>query len=653
MDSSCFSFNHPFGACPVCKGLGNKVDVDLDKIINADKSLNENAILHHSWHVGTRNWNLIKTTGFFDMDQKLRDYSKEDFDKLLYSPPTQVKQKDKAFIQQFSFEGIVSRLQRRNTGALRSGPNVDKYFISKGDCPECNGWRLKKNALDVKINEKNIGEVGNMSIAECLDFVKTVKHEHAKYIKPRLTRQLQFLIDTGIGYLSLNRSTDTLSGGEIQRVKLARQLGSDLIETIYVLDEPTAGLHPRDVGVVTTNLRNLVDSGNSVLVVEHDLEVISISDHLVELGPGGGRKGGEIIYSGTVNGVRDCNKSVTRDFLFPDTDGRNADRIQLKRRKPAGYLKIEKARRNNLKNITVDIPTGILVAITGVSGAGKSSLAEEIVAQHTEEVTWVNQSPVGKTSRGSVATYVGAFDHIRKLFARKSGQSISLFSYNGKGACEECKGLGYRKLEMAFLGDIKIECAKCAVDRYKPEILEYEVRGKNISDVLKMTVEEAVKFFKKDKIKDKLTTLVEVGLDYIELGQTLNTLSGGESQRLKLASRLADRDGTFILDEPTFGLHPLDVEKLVKLLNRIVNTGNTVIVIEHDVNVIKHADWVIDLGPEGGDAGGYIVAQGKPEDIVKVNKSYTGRFLKLNLRHSQILSQTKLRSNLKKIRSQA
>lgn len=627
-DSSYFSFNHPLGACPRCKGLGRAMDIDITKLVDREKSLNKGAILYSNWRVGSMYWKIIRSTGFFDMDKKVKDYDPSEWEKLMYAPKQRADSNDDGVIKPM-YQGIVTHLNNRGSCVSRRVNEEEMKYFNYVDCPECGGGRLKKESLEVKINDKNIGEVANMPITEALEFVKKIEHRNAMVIKPRLTEQLKFLINAGVSYLSLNRSTNTLSGGEAQRVKLARQLGCDLIETIYVMDEPTAGLHPRDLELVVNNLKRLRDEGNSVLVVEHDESVIRAADYVIEVGPGGGKRGGEIIFAGTkeeflISGTLTAKYLKQIPLNPPLTRGRLA----------SDYLKIANAKRNNLKNINVDIPTGLLVALTGVSGAGKSSLVEEIVTQHKDKVVLIGQQAIGNNRRGSIATYVGVFDEIRELFAKANGVSSSKFSYNSKaGCCRECEGLGFIDMDMNFLGDVRMKCDKCQGKRYRPEVLEYRYKGKAINEILEMTAVEAMEFFEQKSIKAGLEMLLGVGLDYVELGQTLDTLSGGEAQRLKLASRLQNKGDppeagkVLILDEPTSGLHFADVEKLMKLLNKLVDNGNTVLVIEHNLEVIRQADWIIDMGPEGGDRGGEIVAQGRVEDIENCEKSWTGKYL--------------------------
>ena len=628
MDSSYYSFNHPYGACKKCKGLGRAVEVNVDKVIDKSKSLNEGALLPSDWYVGGRQWSIVKASGYFDMDKKLSDYDTEELDRILYALPETLQSVSGEFIDRWTFQGVIHRIIHRNNNVHRSLSENDMKYFDLVDCPECYGGRLNCKSLEVKLNGCNIGEAANLSLEECLKFVRSIKQINAAVIKPRLENQLASLIKVGVGYLSLNRSTDTLSGGEAQRVKMARQLGCDLIETVYVLDEPTAGLHPKDVINVVENLKRLRDNGNSVIVVEHDEMVIRNADYLIEVGPGGGKNGGEIVTTGKIDDLIANPNSLTGKYLGGD----KFIKAKSNYRKASGKLKVINATRHNLKNLSVNIPTDVLVALTGVSGSGKSSLVEEIIGQSGNQVILIDQGPIGANKRGCLATYMGVFDNIRQLFAKEHRLHPSLFSYNSYGGCELCKGVGYLEMDMNFLGNVKIKCESCGGSRYKTKVLKYQYQSKNIVEVLGMTAAEIGSFFKDEEITKATDLLQEVGLDYMEMGQTLDTLSGGEAQRLKLASRLQNKGEFYILDEPTSGLHFADVEKLLKLLNRLVDNGNTVLVIEHNLDVIKNADWVIDLGPEGGDKGGRIIAQGTPQAVSQIKSSYTGQYLLSHLR---------------------
>lgn len=621
MDSSYFSFNHPNGACPTCKGLGQAITFDPNKLIDSSKTLNTGALLHSEWRVGGRMWRIIKATNFFDMDKKLEDFEPDELDKLLYAPKQYWSDPDDFVGDKVTYQGIVERLR-----SPRRHDSERMEYRQLEECPECDGWRLNSKTLSVKLNNMNIGEVGNLSLVDCLKFVETIDLPQAVVIRPRLTEQLQALVDAGVGYLSLNRSADTLSGGEAQRVKIARQMGSDLIETIYVLDEPTAGLHPKDVERVIRNLSKLRDNGNTVLVVEHDESIIKVADYIVEVGPGGGKQGGTIVAQGSLADILASPQSVTAPYLRSNTT-----RMDAARRKPKGSICIADAHTHNLKSLNVTIPTGVLVALTGVSGSGKSSLVDELLAQHTAKIVLIDQSAIGNNKRGCIGTYTGVFNTVRKIFAKELGMSESFFSYNAHGACEECKGIGHLDMEMNFLGNVQIHCETCDGTRYKPKVLQYRYHGKNIAEVLAMTAVDVRDFFDNEDVKTKTNLLVEVGLDYLAIGQTLDTLSGGEAQRLKLASRLQSKGEFYVLDEPTSGLHFADIKKLLQLLNRLVNNGNTVLVIEHNMTIISQADWIIDLGPEGGDEGGYVVAEGTPEHVALCTESHTGRYLTRNI----------------------
>lgn len=625
-----FSFNNAYGACKHCKGIGIEITIDPVSLLDFDKSINESGIKHNNYQPGARYFNILKTTKRLDFDKKLKDFSKEELDFLLYSPHVVLKNNDQGFIQSYSWEGIINRGIKRASDLRGISESKEKheanYWIS-GPCPICHGGRLNEQALSVLINGKNIGELANLPVTDLIGEIQKIDTPIARPIISRMTEILQSLINIGIGYVSLNRSIDTLSGGEAQRIKLARELGSDLIEVVYVLDEPTTGLHPRDTGNLITILQKLRDSQNTVIVVEHDPGTMLASDHIIEVGPKAGRLGGEIIASGTPQEIINNEHSLTGQYL----SGKAKISSRSLRRKPIGYIEVINANLHNLKNIDVKIPTGVFVAVTGVSGSGKSSLINDFfVKKYSDQVVFVDQSPVGTTSRGSVATYSGVFDLIRDILAKENGVSKALFSSNSKGACPDCDGLGYNKIDMHFMADVKVTCETCEGKKYTPETLKYQYKGKNIHEILEMTAEEAVHFFEDEELNKHLQLLVDVGLDYLNLGQTLDTLSGGESQRLKLASKLHKKGEFYVLDEPTSGLHFADIEKLLSLLHTLVDKGNSVLVIEHNLAVIASADWIIDLGPEGGDKGGKIVGEGTPEDIIRIGNSYTGQYLKKN-----------------------
>ena len=491
-------------------------------------------------------------------------------------------------------------------------------------CRACGGSRLNDRARSVKVAGRGIDELAGMELTDLRAFLKGVKGPVAAPIVRRCGEILGNLVDIGIGYVSLNQSTASLSGGESQRVKMARQLGCDLVGLIYVLDEPSIGLHPRDIAHLTAMLVKLRDKGNSVIVVEHDASVIRSADWVIDIGPGAGRSGGAVTFAGTVRGLLASGTTTGRSLG-------EESRPSAPRRKLAGFLPVRNARANNLKGFDLDVPAGVFVCVTGVAGSGKSSLIEDVFVPAHPGAVVVDQSPVFGSVRSNPATYVDAFGLIRKAFAGASNKPASLFSFNSDGACPRCKGHGFQRIEMHFLDAVIVVCDACRGRRYKPEILESRLRGKTIADVLDMTVGEAHAFFEEPEIRRRLGLLLEVGLEYLPLGQRLDSLSGGEAQRIKLAAELWKKGGIYVMDEPTIGLHAADIGKLLRIVDRLVAAGNTVIVIEHNLDVIVRADWVVDLGPEGGKRGGRLVAQGTPEEIAACSASYTGRYLKARL----------------------
>ncbi|MCR2043921.1 excinuclease ABC subunit UvrA [Anaerosalibacter massiliensis] len=674
-----FSFNSPFGMCPTCNGIGYYKEIDKELVIpNPSLSVKEGGIAPFSTSAeDTYYYQVFKAIGDknnFSMDEPLENAPKKFLDELLYGTKDTISFKFNSHYSGYRsyrgrFEGVIPNLERRyretNSDYMRD--KIDKY-MTENPCPKCHGKRLKDEVLAVRINGLNIAEVTDLSIKDSLDFFKNLKlTERQKIIGDQVLKEvrerLQFLQDVGLNYLTLSRTASTLSGGESQRIRLATQIGSSLVGVVYVLDEPSIGLHQRDNAKLLKTLRNLTDLGNTLIVVEHDEDTMYSADYIVDIGPGAGRHGGYIVSKGTIEDIEKDENSITGQYL----SGKKKIEIPEKRRESNGkWLEIKGAKENNLKDIDVKMPLGVFTCITGVSGSGKSTLINEILykslaqklnnaktkpgkhkkilgLENLDKVIEIDQSPIGRTPRSNPATYTGVFDHIRDVFAmtpeaKMRGYKKGRFSFNVKGGrCEACNGDGIIKIEMHFLSDVYVPCEVCKGKRYNRETLQVKYKGKTISDVLDMTVEEALEFFENiPKIKKKLQTLKEVGLGYIKLGQPSTQLSGGEAQRIKLATELSKRSTgktLYILDEPTTGLHVADIHKLIKVLDKLVEGGNTVIVIEHNLDVIKTADYIIDLGPEGGDGGGTIVAKGTPEEVSKVKESYTGQFLKDIINH--------------------
>jgi len=671
-----FSFNNPFGACPSCMGLGTKVEVDPNLVINENLSINDGAIkpwnnpnsyYFHFIEGLSKHMGFSLSTPFKNLPEKVKNA-------ILYGLDENIKfdYKFKKYMAEYKyygeFEGVIPFLKRRylETETEKIREDIYSNYMSEKICEECGGKRLKKEALNVFINNKSIIDVTEMSIEKAYNFFKNLELKKsemqiAHQILKEIVERLEFLLNVGLSYLTLDRKAGTLSGGEYQRIHLATQIGVKLMGVLYILDEPSIGLHQKDNEKLLNTLKTLRDLGNTVIVVEHDEETILNADHIIDMGPGPGVNGGEIICSGTLDDLFKCKNSVTSKYLL----NKEKINVNINKRKSNNFLEIKGVTTNNLKSIDVKFPLGTLIAITGVSGSGKSSLITETLYpaliyyvygglykppgfkellnwQQIERVIQIDQSPIGRTPRSNPATYTGVFTEIRKIFAmtkeaKARGYDIGRFSFNVKGGrCEKCGGDGIIKIEMHFLPDIYIPCEECGGKRYNRETLEIYYKDKNIADVLDMRVEEALEFFSNfPQAKRILSTLNDVGLGYIKLGQPATTLSGGEAQRIKLASELCaihHGKSLYILDEPTTGLHFADIEKLLTVLNTLVDRGNTVIVIEHNLDVIKNADYVIDLGPEGGDKGGYLVAEGEPEKIIKNKKSYTGYYLKKYLK---------------------
>lgn len=671
-----FSFNNPFGACPECFGLGYKMEFDAELMIPDERlSINEGAIVVLGWQSANTEGSFTRAVlnalceeYHFDLDTPFKDYPDKIKDIIIngtngHSVKVHYKGQRGEGVYDIAFEGLIRNVQKRyRETASDTMKQQYEEFMRITPCTACHGQRLKPSSLAVTVADKNIYEITNMSICELDEFLKEMKLSDRQItiggqILKEIRARIKFLMDVGLDYLSLSRATGTLSGGEAQRIRLATQIGSGLVGVAYILDEPSIGLHQRDNDKLLATLMRLRDLGNSVLVVEHDEDTMRAADCIVDIGPGAGRNGGEVVAVGTAEDIMKCKESITGAYL----SGRIKIPVPAMRRKPTGWIKVRGARENNLKNIDVDIPLGVVTCVTGVSGSGKSSLVNEILYKHLakelnrarciagkhdgidgteqlDKVINIDQSPIGRTPRSNPATYTGVFDMIRDLFAATSdakerGYKKGRFSFNVKGGrCEACAGDGIIKIEMHFLPDVYVPCEVCDGKRYNRETLEVKYKGKSIYDVLDMTVEDAVDFFENvPTIRRKIETLNDVGLSYIKLGQPSTELSGGEAQRIKLATELSKRSTgktIYILDEPTTGLHFADVHKLVDILHKLAEGGNSVVVIEHNLDVIKTADYIIDMGPEGGARGGTVIAQGTPEEIAKVKKSYTGQYVK-------------------------
>ena len=624
-DSNVFSFNRPEGMCPACSGVGHQVEVDADRVMDWSLSLSEGAIRHPDFRVGGAYHKRILACGL-DVDLPAGKLSRSEKRFLLYSEKHRLKNHDANRYFNITFEGVIKTIERRwlNREIEDNGYGKERQsFLKRGPCRECQGSRLCKRALKVKVAGLSIAEMAGMEIHQLRSAVATVEGVLAQPVVLRVLERLDALIRVGVGYLSLDRATATLSGGESQRVKMARQLGCELEGLIYILDEPTVGLHPHDIDNLLDMLYSTRDRNNSVLVVEHDPAVIGAADHVIDLGPGAGSKGGEVVFSGSVDDLR---KAGTQTSFHLERHDKSRS---VARRTAKSFLPLENVSIHNLKDVSVDIPEDVLVCVTGVSGSGKSTLITNyFVKQHPWAIV-VDQSPVGRSRRSNPATYTGAFNDIRAVFATANAVKPSLFSFNSAGACSECKGMGRIEVEMRFLDPVRTVCSRCEGRRYEPDILKLGFQGRSIADVLEMTVADAADFFADSPaICQTLAPLQEVGLGYLSLGQELSTMSGGEAQRLKLARNLVQRGQIYVLDEPTTGLHMSDIGVLLKVLHRLVDEGNSVIVIEHNLDVIRAADWIIDLGPGGGEAGGRVLAKGTPEQVANTPDSVTGRYLK-------------------------
>jgi excinuclease UvrABC ATPase subunit len=621
-----FSFNHPEGMCPHCKGLGKQIKIDLDLFLDREKSIRQGAISHPHYRVGGFLWKELISLDVVDYDKPLKEFSEDELNLLLFSEPFQIKNsKDKLTFYR-NFEGIARKLEkavasRADDETGEEEKNAYTKYFNYQPCEHCGGTRLNERARKVKLNGLTIADVCHMELVDVLPFLLEIDDEISKPILRKAQFLLQQLIEIGVGYLSLERAVGTLSGGESQRVKMSKQMDCNLVDMLYVLDEPSIGLHPRDTENLMNILFRLKEKGNSVFVVEHDPDIIRAAEWLIDIGPKAGKYGGHVVYNGEPEGLYHV-ESITGDYL------RRNDKPVYQRKQGTSFFEIKNASSNNLKKVSCKIPKGVLTCVTGVAGSGKSSLIHECFAKQHQDAIVIDQSPIGKSSRANAATYIGVFDLIRKEFATATNADASLFSFNSKGACPKCNGQGVLTFELHFLDSVKTTCDECEGKRYHSEVLELKLKGKNIAEVLDMTVTQAYEFFDSVKIKKHLFLLQEVGLGYLKLGQSLSTLSGGETQRLKIATELKKEGNIYIMDEPTTGLHMSDIDNFYKIVKTLVKNDNTVIIIEHNLDIIKYADWIIDMGPDGGKKGGELIFQGLPEDIVNCEQSITGKYLK-------------------------
>jgi len=619
-----FSFNDPAGMCPQCHGQGQMMGLDMDLAFDMTKSINDGA-LRLPEYTATRAWQLevVKHSKLFDNDKPLNKFTDKELNDLYHSKPIPTDTMEGVKLK---FEGVVDKFVRKylveydyRTMSERTQKTIGP-FVTMGPCNLCHGARINQKALACKIDGRNIADLTAMQVDKLLPIIDKLDSREGHALIKTVHERLTNLIEIGLGYLTLDRATDTLSGGESQRVKLVKHLNGALVDVMYIFDEPSVGLHPRDVHRLNDLLAKLRDAGNTVLVVEHDPDVIKAADHVVDVGPGAGTAGGKIVFEGAYPHLLEA-KTITGEHL------RDRTLIKTEFRSPTGKLTITDAHANNLQHITVDIPTGVFTVITGVAGSGKSSLIHQAFLKQHPDAIVVDQSAIGQSNRSNPATYIGIFDPIRKAFAKANHADAGLFSFNSKGACPNCNGAGFLTQNLGFLDDAKTPCDVCGGKRFKDEVLAYKYHGKTITEVLDLTMAEAHEFFDLPEIQPTLQALNDVGLEYLTLGQPLSTLSGGECQRIKLAEQLHKKGSVYVLDEPTTGLHISDTARLHRLIDRLVDDGNTVITIEHNTDVIRRADWIIDLGPEGGDQGGQVMFEGTPAELKHSTKALIAKYL--------------------------
>lgn len=621
--SDSFSYNHPSGKCPKCDGIGTVTDLDIHKLVDFNKCLNDEDVIHFpTFTTGAWRWKRYAYSGLFDLNKKIKDYSDEELQLFLYSPQIKLKNPPSNWPKSAKFEGMYPRMYRSiiTTKEGKRQKKVLDTMISTFTCPECKGTRVNDRVRSCKINGKNMAEAMDMPIPQLIDFITAIENPLAKDIRKEVLKRLNALKEIGLGYLSLSRSTDTLSGGEAQRIKIAKYINSALTDMMYVLDEPSVGIHAKDISRLKKSLLKLRDHGNTIMIVEHHREIIEMADYVVDMGPLAGDAGGEVMYAGPFNGLKESN-TITGEML------RTTYRFKKSFRKPKEFIKLENATLHNLKGFDVDLPLGVITVIAGVSGSGKSSLMEHFIKSYDKPILSIRQKDIGINVRSTPATYLDIADPIRKLFAQANKSNMALFSFNSKGGCPACGGKGVIVSEMAFMESIETVCDVCHGDRYNHNVLSYLYKGKNIAQVMKMTVDEACNFFSDAPFLPKLQAMTEVGLGYLHLNQSMSTLSGGELQRVKLSSQLNEKGAIFVIDEPTNGLHINDVNKLLTLFNKMVDNGNTLFLIEHSEEIIKSADYIIELGPGAGMDGGDLLFAGTPAEMLQSERSITKNYI--------------------------
>lgn len=627
--SNVFSFNNPQGMCPECEGLGFIQTVNITPLIDKNKSLNEGAVQFPTFQPG--GWRLTRYTlsGYFDNDKKLKDFTGKEWEILLYAEEHKPKHPHKDWGKTVKYEGIIPRIEKaflkKDSKENISRKEALKNVVITKTCPSCHGKRLNEKILSCTIQGKSIADCTALSIDELSGFINSLESKTYEVIIKELSGKLQNIINIGLQYLTLDRSTNTLSGGESQRIKMVRNLGNSLVDLLYIFDEPSIGLHPKDLQNIISIIEQIRDKGNSVLIVEHDPDIIKTADWVIDIGPGSGKNGGEVLFEGTFRELM-SSKGKTGSYFAQKPV------INKQPRSHSGYLEIRNADLHNLKNINVNIPTGVMTVVTGVAGSGKSSLINRVLPMFYPDITVIDQSMFAASARSNLLTYLNISDTVRQLFAHSNHVSEKLFSRNSEGACKNCKGLGVERIDLAFMDDIEQPCEECGGSGFDPKVLKYRYHQKTIVEVMNMTVSEAVSFFTDQSVIRHFEVLIRLGLDYLTLGQRLDSFSGGERQRLKLTRELRHSHQTIILDEPSTGLHPSDTRKLLSFFSELTDQHNTLIVIEHNLDIIAQADWIIDIGPGAGKLGGEIMFEGTPEELLKDKISYTARFLRKHLK---------------------